>query len=168
MPKNALREHYGSDVLIAPANSFTGTVLRADYTEKMAGNMIMPNSLLAWQREMTGAELKETVKAYVEGIEGGFTPFNRGSLPTVSGISMEVQETDGAYTLTRVLRDGKEIKDEDTFRVTCLNTGAWMAPFLKDESRVFEQEEQRVKAEWTAYIKDGGAVAEPTPYITLK
>lgn len=165
---NTLRGHYGSDVLIAPANSFTGSVLQADYTEKMVGSMVMPNSLLAWQWEMTGAELKETVKAYVEGIEGGFTPFNRGSLPTVSGISMEVKETNGAYSLTRVLRDGKEVKDEDTFRVTCLNTGAWMAPFLKDESRVFEQGEQIVKAEWTAYIKEGGAIAEPTPYISLK
>ena len=73
--------------------------------------MIMPNSLEAWQWEMTGAELKETVKGYVEGMEGGFTPFNRGSLPIVSGISMEVKEADGAYSLTRVLRDGKEVKD---------------------------------------------------------
>ena len=165
---NTLREHYGSDVLIAPANSFTGSVLQADYTEKMAGSMIMPNSLEAWQWEMTGAELKETVKGYVEGMEGGFTPFNRGSLPIVSGISMEVKEADGAYSLTRVLRDGKEVKDEDTFRVTCLNTGAWMAPFLQDESRVFEPEEQRVKPAWTAYIKEGGTIAEPTPYISLK
>ena len=165
---NTLRGHYGSDVLIAPANSFTGSVLQADYTEKMAGSMIMPNSLEAWQWEMTGAELKETVKGYVEGMEGGFTPFNRGSLPIVSGISMEVKEADGAYSLTRVLRDGKEVKDEDTFRVTCLNTGAWMAPFLQDESRVFELEEQRVKPAWTAYIKEGGTIAEPTPYISLK
>ena len=165
---NTLRGHYGSDVLIAPANSFTGSVLQADYTEKMVGSMVMPNSLLAWQWEMTGAELKETVKGYVEGMEGGFTPFNRGSLPIVSGISMEVKEADGAYSLTRVLRDGKEVKDEDTFRVTCLNTGAWMAPFLQDESRVFELEEQRVKPAWTAYIKEGGTIAEPTPYISLK
>ena len=165
---NSLREHYGSDVLIAPASSFTGTVLRADYTEKLVGSMIMPNGLEAWQREMTGAELKETVKAYVEGIEGGFAPFNRGSLPTVSGISMEVQEKDGAYILKRVLKDGKEIGDGDIFRVTCLNTAADMAPFLKDESRVFEKEEQRVKSDWTTYIKEGGTVAEPEAYITLQ
>ena len=165
---NTLRGHYGSDVLIAPANSFTGAVLQADYTQKMAGNMIMPNSLEAWQREMTGAEMKETVKAYVEGVEGGFAPFNRGSLPTVSGISLEVQEKDGTYTLKRVLRDGKEISDQDTFRVTCLNTADNMAPFLKDESRVFQREEQRVKLEWTAYIVGGGTVAEPEQYITLK
>ena len=49
--------------------------------------MIMPNSLLAYQRTMNGAELTETVRAFVEGCEGGFTPFNRGSLPVVSGIA---------------------------------------------------------------------------------
>lgn len=165
---NSLRAHYGSDVLIAPANSFTGSVLKEDYTEKQVGSMVMPNSLQAWQREMTGAELKGTVKAYVEGIEGGFKPFNRGSLPTLSGISMEVKEGNGSYPLTRLLYDGKKVADADTFRVTCLNTAAYMAPFLKDESRVFEEENQSVKQEWTAYILTGGSLAEPERYITLR
>ena len=165
---NTLRGYYGSDVLLAPAYSFTGSVFEADYTEQMAGNMIMPNSLMAWQREMTGAELKETLKAYVEGIEGGFTPFNRGSLPIVSGISMEVQEKDGTYTLTRVLKDGKELGEEESFQVTCLNTAAYMTPFLENESRVFEMTEENVKAHWTGYITDGGTIAEPENYMTLK
>lgn len=87
---NSLRGVYGSDVLIAAGNSFTGSVLQTDYTEKMAGCMIMPNSLSSYHRDMTGMELKETVRAYVEGIEGGLQPFNRGSLPVVSGITIEV------------------------------------------------------------------------------
>ena len=32
--------------------------------------------------------MKETVRAFVEGWEGGFVPFNRGSLPVVSGIAL--------------------------------------------------------------------------------
>lgn len=165
---NSLRECYGADVLIAPAYSFTGSVLKADYTEKQVGCMIMPNVLLAYRREMTGAELKETLKAYVEGIEGGFKPFNRGSLPVVSGISIRVGEEAGAYTLAKALLDGKEIKDTDTFRVTCLNTAAYMAPFLKDESRVFERAQQVVRKEWTAYITGGGSLAQPESYIKLR
>lgn len=165
---NSLRECYGADVLIAPAYSFTGSVLKADYTEKQVSCMIMPNVLLAYRREMTGAELKETLKAYVEGIEGGFKPFNRGSLPVVSGISIRVGEEAGAYTLTKALLDGKEIKDTDTFRVTCLNTAAYMAPFLKDESRVFERAQQVVRKEWTAYITGGGSLAQPESYIKLR
>ena len=83
-------------MLLATANSFTGSVLKADYTQKMAASMIMPNGLLSRQRTMTGAELKEVVRAFVEGCEGGFVPFNRGSLPVVSGITMEVKEDDAA------------------------------------------------------------------------
>ena len=45
---NTLRGIYGSDVLIATGNSFTGNVLKAGYTEKMAGDMIMPNGLAAY------------------------------------------------------------------------------------------------------------------------
>ena len=60
----------------------------------------------------------------MEGVEGGFTPFNRGSLPVVSGITMEVKENKGAYTLTKVLKNGKAIKDDEPFSVTCLATNA--------------------------------------------
>ena len=164
----SLRECYGSDVLVAPAYSFTGSVFQTDYTEKMVSSMIMPNALEAYQSEMKGTELKEYVRTAVEGIEGGFTPFNRGSLPTVSGITIEVKEKDGKYTLSRVLRDGKEIGDEDTFRVTCLNTAAYMNPFLSDENYVFEREENRLKDVWAEYITGIGRIAEPEDYITLK
>ena len=117
---NTLRGIYGTDVLIATGNSFTGNVRKAGYTEKMAGNMIMPNSLSAYSCKMTGAELKEIVRNFVEGYEGGLTPFNRGSLPVVSGISVEIKETDDGYTLKKVKKDGKTVRDKDTFTVTCL------------------------------------------------
>lgn len=64
---NTLRGVYDTDVLIAAANSFTGSVLAADYTKKMAASMIMPNSLLAYRRTMNGAELTETVRAFKGG-----------------------------------------------------------------------------------------------------
>ena len=94
---NTLRGVYGTDVLIATGNSFTGNVLKAGYTKKMAGSMIMPNGLLAYSSKMSGAELKETVRNFVEGYEGGFIPFNSGSLPVVSGISVEIRETDDIH-----------------------------------------------------------------------
>ncbi|MDD6204868.1 MAG: carbohydrate ABC transporter substrate-binding protein, partial [Firmicutes bacterium] len=166
---NSLRKVYDSDVLIAAGNSFTGCVLQADYTEKMAGCMIMPNGLQSFRRDMTGAELKETVKAYVEGVDGGFRPFNRGSLPVVSGITIEVKENEGAYTLTKVKRDGKEIRDDETFSVTCLATNAHFAPFLADESRVFTAGEENVRSAWTNAVRAGGAVlVQPEKYIALK
>ena len=165
---NTLRGYYGSDVLVAPAYSFTGSILKADYTEKMVGCMVMPNSLEPWHCEMTGAELKDYLKACVEGTEDGFTPFNRASLPTVSGISVEVQEKDGNYTLVRVLRDGKELADDAACSVTCLDTAVYMGKLLKHQNLPFEKGEVRVRTGWTEYIKNGGTLAEPENYITLK
>ena len=166
---NTLRGIYGSDVLIATGNSFTGNVLKAGYTEKMAGDMIMPNSLSAYSSKMSGAELKETVKNFVEGYEGGFIPFNRGSLPVFSGISVEIKETDDGYTLSNVTMDGKKVQDNDTFTVTCLAIPKHMEAYPTDENIVFDGEETFVKDTWTEYISDGDAIlAEPEDYMTLR
>jgi len=166
---NTLRGVYGTDVLIAAANSFTGSVLKADYTPKMAASMIMPNGLLAYQRAMTGAELKETVRAFVEGCEGGFVPFNRGSLPVVSGIAVEVKEASGSYTLTGITRNGQPLRDDDTVTVTCLATAKQMAPLLADKSAGFTGGDQQVKSTWTEVVSGGGAaLAEPENYMTLR
>ena len=166
---NTLRGIYGTDVLIATGNSFTGNVLKAGYTEKMAGDMIMPNSLSAYSSKMSGAELKETVKNFVEGYEGGFIPFNRGSLPVVSGISVEVKETDDGYILSNVTKDGKKVQDEDTFTVTCLAISKHMEDYPADENIVFDGEDTFVKDTWTGYVSDGDAIlAEPEDYMTLR
>ena len=166
---NTLRGVYGTDVLLATANSFTGSVLQADYTPQMADSMIMPNGLMSRQRIMTGAELKETVRAYVEGCEGGFVPFNRGSLPIVSGIAVEVKEASGSYTLTGITRNGQPLRDDDTVTVTCLAAEKQMEAMLASESGVSAGEDTWVKNTWRDHVSGGGAaLAEPENYMTLR
>ena len=166
---NTLRGIYDTDVLIATANSFTGSVLQADYTQKMAASMIMPNGLMSRQRTMTGAELKETVRAFVEGCEGGFVPFNRGSLPVVSGIAVEVKEASGSYTLTGITRNGQPLRDDDTITVTCLATEKQMEALLASRSGASADGDAWVKYTWTDYVSGGGAaLAEPENYMTLR
>ena len=166
---NTLRGVYGTDVLLATANSFTGSVLKADYTQKMAAAMIMPNGLMSRQRTMTGAELKEVVRAYVEGCEGGFVPFNRGSLPVVSGIAVAVKENNGSYTLTGITRNGKPLGDDDTITVTCLATSKQMEALLASENGASADGDAWVKNTWRDYVSGGGAaLAEPENYMTLR
>lgn len=171
---NTLREYYKSDVLIAPAYSFTGSVFKGEYSEKDVKCMIMPNALEAWSREMTGAELKEYLRVSVEGAKGEYTPFNRSSLPAVSGISIEVKENKhGGFTFVKAFSGGKEIKDEADFKVTCLNSTAYFEPIAKklypnEGIMAFEKGETQVRNAWAEYIKNGGSIAEPESYITLK
>ncbi len=166
---NTLRGVYGTDVLLATANSFTGSVLQADYNKKMAVSMIMPNGLMSRQRTMTGAELKETVRAFVEGCEGGFVPFNRGSLPVVSGIAVEVKEAGGSYTLTGITRNGQPLRDDDTVTVTCLAAENQMEALLASESGTPLDGDTWVKNRWRDHVSGGGAaLAEPENYMTLR
>ncbi len=166
---NTLRGIYGTDVLIATGNSFTGNVLKAGYTKKIVGSMIMPNSLSAYSSKMSGAELKETVKNFIEGYEGGFIPFNRGSLPVFSGISVEIKETDDGYTLSKVTKDGKKVQDNDTFTVTCLAIPKHMKAYPADENIVFDGADTTVKDTWTESVSENNAVlAEPKDYMTLR
>ncbi len=166
---NTLRGVYGTDVLLATANSFTGSVLQADYNKKMAASMIMPNGLMSRQRTMTGAELKETVRAFVEGCEGGFVPFNRGSLPVVSGIAVEVKEAGGSYTLTGITRNGQPLRDDDTVTVTCLAAEKQMDALLASESGTSLDGDTWVKNRWRDHLSGGGAaLAEPENYMTLR
>ena len=130
--------------------------------------MIMPNGLMSRQRTMTGAELKETVHAFVEGCEGGFVPFNRGSLPIVSGIAVEVKENNGSYTLTGITRNGQPLGDNDTVTVTCLATEKQMEALLASDSGTSAGEDTWVKNTWRDHVSGGGAaLAEPENYMTL-
>ena len=71
--------------------------------------------------------------------------------------------------MLKIKKDGKQLKEEDTFTVTCLATENNMAPFLTDEDHEFTEEEQRVKDTWVDYVLQGNAVlAEPEQYITLR
>ena len=166
---NTLRGIYGTDVLIATGNSFTGSVLKAEYTEKMVGDMIMPNDLSAYSCKMSGAKLKEVVKNFVEGYQGGFIPFNRGSLPVFSGISVEIRETDDGYTLSKVTRDGKKVQDDDTFTVTCLAIPKHMEAYPTEDHVVFTGGDTSVEDTWIGYVLEGDAIlAEPEDYMTLR
>lgn len=164
---NTLRSCYQSDILIATANSFTANVLQAEYTEKMAGYMIMPNSLSAYHKQVNGTELTDIVKCFVEGIEGGFVPFNQGSLPVFSGISVEVKEENGCYTLVKIMKDGKRIDDHDTFTLTCLATEKNMTPLLNGDT--FTEDKIKVRQTWLDYVSSGNVkLVEPEKYITVR
>ncbi|MFR5731754.1 MAG: hypothetical protein ACLUD2_07250 [Clostridium sp.] len=64
---------------------------------------------------------------------------NGGSLPVVSGISAEIRETADGYTLEKVTKNGKAVRDDDTFTVTCLAIPQHMEAYPADETIVFDE-----------------------------
>ncbi len=164
---NTLRGIYGTDVLLATSNSFTGCALAGAYTPKMVGYMVMPNGLRAYRGELTGKDLKAMAKAYVQGVEGGFVPFNLGSLPVASGISLDVKATGQGYSLAGIRRDGKPIADEATFTVTCLATAKHMEPLLEQGLEL--EDLGKVRNTWVEAVERGRVTLEaPEDYITVR
>jgi len=95
-------------------------------------------------------------------------PFNRGSLPVVSGIAVEVKENNGSYTLTGITRNGQPLGDNDTVTVTCLATSKQMEALPASESGTSADEDALVKNTWTEYVSGGdAALAEPENYMTV-
>ena len=170
---NTLRNVYGTDLLIAPFYNFTGPVLQADYSEKMAGYMIMPNACVTYIREMTGEEVYELLRVSIEGMGKGFRPFNPSSLPVISGASVQVEEKAGKFTLLSVLIEGKELDPEESYRVAYLNPpnyfepiAVWLYPDKGPE--MFDRQILLVRDAWVEYLKQGGKISEPSDYICIK
>ena len=162
-----LREIYGTQVLLATGNSFTGCALAGEYTPKMAGYMVMPNGLRAYRGTLTGKELKKIAQAYVEGVERGFVPFNLGSLPVSSGLSLKVQKNEQGYTLTGIMKDGNPIADQDKFTVTCLATQKHMIPLL--EKGLELEDLGSVRNTWVEAVEGSNVALEaPEDYITVR
>ena len=87
----------------------------------------------------------------------------------LSGISVEVKETDNGYTLSKVTHDRKNVRANDTLTVTCLAIPKHMEAYPADDNIVFDGGNTSVDDTWTGYISDGDAVlAEPEDYITLR
>ena len=96
-------------------------------------------------------------------------PFNRGSLPVVSGIAVEVKENNGSYTLTGITRNGQPLGDDDTVTVTCLATSKQMEALLASENGASAGGDAWVKDTWRDHVSGGGAaLAEPENYMTLR
>ena len=96
--------------------------------------------------EMTGSQVKELIRCLVEGDKGVMKPFNLSTLPVVSGMAIEVSKSDEGYILKGVKAGGKAVADD----------------------ALFEIQEVRRRDAWVEYMKQGGQIAEPEDYITVK
>mgnify|MGYP004683057495 FL=1 len=86
-----------------------------------------------------------------------------------SGISVEIRETGEGYRLSKVIKDGKQVSDNDLVTVTCLAIPKHIEAYPAEEGIVFEEEKTTVKTAWIDYVSDGNAtLAEPEDYINVR
>lgn len=91
----------------------------------MVGYMIMPNALEAYKTTLTGERLFNFVNGYVEGKSAGFAPFNDGSLPISSGMTLEIKY-DSSYKLTNIYVNGEPINFEQEYSFIILSVAGFI------------------------------------------
>lgn len=152
----SLRSLYGTQVLLAPASAFTGSVVQGSFTPTQGGRMV-GGRVNAFRGQVTGAQLRKLVSEMVE------AGFNRASLPVLSGLTMEVAESQGRYRLLSLKNEGKEIGDQDWFTLVLLST----AQTPPQGEHPLTKEAQTVRQAWTAALNGSIQLAQPEKYITL-
>ena len=134
----------------------------------------MPNAMVTGiSEDMTGSQVKEFIRCLVEGDEGAMKPFNLGTLPVVSGMSIEVSKGDEGYILKDVKAGGKTVADDAVYKVAYTNPAGFyndlMNNFADDNGdALFEIQGTRTRDAWVEYMKQGGQIADPEDYITVK
>lgn len=176
---NTLRSIYGSDVLIAVGYSFTSPIMNKDYSERMLQYMIMPNNLESYSREMSGEQLEQVLRLYVEGVPNvdvysTVKPVNYHSLPITSGLSYSVKQGKqaGAFKLQGVSDKGKPLDKNKMYRVTILDKHSFFVSLAKAVDAQqgvagFERGHRIVRKDWLAHFKAGKPLLEPTSYVQI-
>ena len=71
--------------------------------------------------------------------------------------------------MSKVIKDGKKVQDNDTFTVTCLMMPQHMEAYPADGNITFNGGDTSVKDTWTEYVSEDNAIlAESEDYMTLK
>ena len=176
---NTLRSINGSEVLIAAGYSFNSPILNTDYSERMLQYMVIPNLIESFSREMSGEQLEQLLRLYVEGVPdvdvySTVKPVNYHNLPITSGLAYSVQQGKqaGAFTLNKVTYNGQPLEKQKMYRVTVLDKHNFFdtiakAAGFKNGKQSFVRGEMNVRQQWLAHFKAGKTLLEPNAYVQI-
>ena len=118
-------------------------------------------------REECGKEDAETITVYLwtTNLYEKYAPYIQEQLPDINvefvvgnnnldfySISVEIKETEDGYTLSKVIKKGKQIQDEDTFTVICLAIPKHMKTYPAEhedpEKNYLEEIQVHEQQEW--------------------
>ena len=117
---NTIRQQRGADVAIGFSSVAASPVLAGDYTGQQL-HWLTANRLRLRCGSLTGGELKALMQWLVNVKEDGSNPVRAGLLPVTSGLEYTVvTDGRGAYSLTRLTRDDRELDENGVYSVLLL------------------------------------------------
>lgn len=167
---NTMREELGTQLLIGQSIDVAGDINAGDYTASELKFLVMGELLETLLCDMTGEQLKTYVGYLLsaEGIRGSVV--NASTLYASSGFEMEIKETAGVFELEALTINGKALEDGAVYSVAVIGNERYAQKEALAAAGVTEYVlgEKTLKATVADRLANGGRLAEPTNYITLK
>lgn len=171
---NTLRTVAGTDILLAPSYISTGSLYASDYTLEQLDNMFMASGNRLYTCQLTGAQIRELARIFVEGNEKLLDPFSRETLPIASGVTLTVREIERDYLLQDVLIAGQPIDNNKTYSLGLVDLPDRIQLLTEAAlgTGIFETFESSgdvyARTLWVEYLTAGNPMDSPTPYIILE
>lgn len=167
---NSLREEVGTQLLIGPADAVAGNIIAGDYTRTELNFLTMGEAPTIFLCEMTGKQLYEYTDYVLSASGKRGTVSNDSTLYVSSGFEMTIKKTDTGYTLEKLTVDGQELDREAVYTVAVLGNMENMVSEALETVGVtdYTQTESAYKQIIAERLADGGQLAAPADYITLR
>lgn len=166
---NSLREELNTQLLIGQSVNVSGNITPGDYTEEELRFLTMGESIDILLCDMTGDALYEYLNAALNTPDRRGSVINDSTLYVSSGFEMELQRTDGGYSVEKLTVNGEELERKDTYSVAVLGNEFIMHKELLKSAGItsYHKAENTYKQIITERLKKGVPLAAPTDYIIL-
>ncbi len=157
-----IRKDQDATLALAPYYYFTSSIYKGKCTDNRLSLMIAtkPNDSSLYKETMTGSEIKELVKDYLDGLEGEFCPSTKYELPIASGMKLVVKKKKSGFVLQDILVNGKSIEDDKEYSIL-LSDG-----LTKDELTPLSN--TTLSTSWQHAIKNRSQCEENEDYIEVE
>lgn len=160
---NTVREALGADVLVMPFYNVTCGIYAGGQSAEDIGYLAQGHSIS--MGTVTGSGLEDLLKQLVARAGKAY------QLPIVSGITMEIKQTESGFELTGLKAGGTELSPEDEFTFAYADKAGIdvknALQYVGGSEKLPAAEGKTLQSVWTGYLTEGNQPLPPSDYIAL-
>ena len=160
---NTVCEALGADVLVMPFFNVTCGIYAGEQTKEERGFPAQGHSIV--MGTVTGSELENLLKQLVAQTSVVY------QLPVVSGITMEIKETENGFELTGLKIRGTELSQDKVFTFAYSDKAGKNVKnalqYVGGSDKFSAVEGESLQSVWTGYLTRGNQPLPPSDYLVI-
>ncbi|MGM9571609.1 MAG: 5'-nucleotidase C-terminal domain-containing protein, partial [bacterium] len=168
---NTIRHEIGTDLLLIQGCYASGNVYAGDYTEKELAYLIHNDASWPMIAKLTGDQIYQLVEILLTKKDGYGVVCNDSTLYVSSGFEMDITKTRDGYRLNELTRNGRPLDRKARYSLLLIGDYGWTQELVVNEIGCTDYNCDLDKCNVYLYkhlAREGGQLAEPTDYITLR